>query len=89
MHPDTLSDWFTAFVKKHDLPDVSIHSLRHTNATLLISGGVPLRVVADMLGHAQPTTTVNIYTHAIKSATAVAANTLENILNPISKKEKS
>lgn len=82
MHPDTLSDWFHDFVKKNDLPDISIHSLRHTNATLLISGGVPLRVVADMLGHAQPTTTANIYTHSIKSATAAAADTLGDILSP-------
>lgn len=82
MHPDSLSDWFHDFVKKNDLPDISIHSLRHTNATLLISGGVPLRVVADMLGHAQPTTTANIYTHAIKSASAAAAETLGDILRP-------
>ncbi|MHC1695849.1 MAG: tyrosine recombinase XerC [Eubacteriales bacterium] len=88
IHPDTLSDWFSAFVKKKDLPDVTIHSLRHTNATLLISGGVPLKVVADMLGHAQPTTTANIYSHTIKSVEAAAAEVMENILDPTSRKNK-
>ena len=36
IHPDTFSKWFSGFVKEHDLPPVTAHSLRHTNATLLI-----------------------------------------------------
>ena len=41
-----------------------------------------------MLGHAQASTTSNIYTHAIKSASAVAAETLQDILNPVNTKGK-
>ena len=31
--PDTLSGWFYTFIRKNDLPQISIHSLRHTNTT--------------------------------------------------------
>lgn len=62
------------------LPRVTIHSLRHTNATLLISGGVDVRTVAARLGHTQTSTTLNIYAEAIQSAEAAAAEVLDGIL---------
>lgn len=82
MHPDTLSSWFRAFIGKTDLPTITIHSLRHTNATLQIAGGVPLTTVANRLGHANATTTTKIYAHAIKSADAAAVELLQNLLQP-------
>ena len=39
-------------------------SLRHTNASLLIAQGVDVRTVASLLGHAQASTTLDIYAHA-------------------------
>lgn len=84
LHPDTLSRWFSKLVKTHSdvLPPISLHSLRHTNATLQIAGGVPLTTVAKRLGHADTVTTSKIYAHAIKSADEAAAETLENLLTP-------
>lgn len=82
-----LTGWFKEFVKRTDLPQVHIHSLRHTNATLLIAGGTDVvRTVSRRLGHAQTTTTMNIYSHAIRSADESAAETLENLLDPLKKK---
>ena len=43
LHPDTISAWFRKLVKKHNLPDVSIHSLRHTAATMLLMNGLPVK----------------------------------------------
>ena len=85
IHPDTITGWFHDFVIRNNLPEVSIHSLRHTNATLLIAGGTNIRTVANRLGHATPTTTGNIYAHAIKSADELAAQKLADILNPVKK----
>lgn len=82
LHPDTLTGWFHDFVGKNELPQISIHSLRHTNATLQIAGGVPLTTVANRLGHANASTTTKIYAHAIQSADEAAAETLQNILTP-------
>lgn len=58
-----------------------VSRLRHTNATLMINSGVPITTIAVRLGHANPSTTTKIYTHAIKSADAAAAETLDNIFN--------
>lgn len=92
VHPDSVSSWFGDFIKTHqdELPYISIHSLRHTNATLQVASGVPLTTIAYRLGHANPTTTSKIYAHAIKSADEAAAEALENILVPNqNRREKS
>lgn len=89
IHPDSVTSWFHDFIKRNDLPEVSIHSLRHTNATLQICGGVPLPTVASRLGHSSTTTTTKIYIHAIRSADEAAADTLENLLSPTKNRAKS
>ncbi len=61
-------------------PELSIHGLRHTNASLLIANGANIRTVAARLGHAQVSTTTNIYSHAIKTADALASDALEGVL---------
>jgi len=70
--------------EKQDMvfPAISIHSLRHTNASLLIAQGLNLRTVANRLGHASINTTAKIYAHAIKTADAIASDALEEILLP-------
>ena len=80
IHPDTLTTWFSGFVKRNNLPYVTLHSLRHTNATLLIAAGVNVKTVSAHLGHSTIATTGNIYAHAIQSAEAAAAEALENKL---------
>lgn len=85
LYPDTLTSWFSDFVRRHDLPPVTVHGLRHTNATLLIAAGTNLRTVSGRLGHSQASTTANIYAHAIQSADAAAAETLGDILSPAKK----
>lgn len=85
IHPDTLSGWFKDFIAKSNLPDISLHSLRHTNATLLIASGTALTTVAKRLGHANVATTSKVYAHAIRSADEAAAETVENLLTPTHK----
>lgn len=71
--PDALTQWFGDFVKRSGLPRVHVHSLRHTFASLMIADGTPLVVVSRRLGHAQVSTTANIYAHVIASADEKAA----------------
>lgn len=80
IHPDTITDWFSKFIKKSNLPYVTLHSLRHTNATLMIAEGTDVCTVSRRLGHANTATTLNIYAHALKSKDREAANTLDNVL---------
>ena len=83
--PDSVTAWFSAFVARTGLPKVTVHSLRHTYASLMIADGVPLVVVSRQLGHAQTSTTANIYAHAIASAQARAAQTFDRFNDLVSK----
>ena len=80
VHPDSITGWFHDFISRTDLPQISIHSLRHTNITLLLASGIPLKTVSYRAGHAQTSTTANIYSHAIRTADEKAAEVLENIV---------
>ena len=69
-------------LKKADLPDVTLHSLRHTNITLQIAAGVPLTTVAGRAGHSRVSTTSDIYSHFIRTSDEAAATAIENIFIP-------
>ena len=62
-----------------ELPLIPLHGLRHTSATLLISQGVDIRTVSGRLGHANTSTTLNIYSHALKELDKTAADKLETL----------
>lgn len=65
MTPSSFTWRFKLILRKHGLPEsLNVHSLRHTNASLLIAGGTDVTTVAGLLGHAQPSTTLDIYSHA-------------------------
>ena len=81
LHPSTVTGWFHTFIERSDLPPISIHSLRHTNATLLIAAGTNLTTVAARLGHANSTTTSKIYAHVIQSADAAASAAIGSIVH--------
>lgn len=81
MPPHYLSRWFSRFIKKTDLPPISIHSLRHTNATLQLMNNVPVNIVAGRLGHARPSTSTDMYGHAIESVNKMAGDKLGEILS--------
>ena len=63
----------------HDekLPVIPLHGLRHTSATLLIANNQDIRSVSARLGHAETSTTLNIYTHFLESTDKKSADILE------------
>lgn len=75
----TPSSWFKKFIRKHNLPEITFHQLRHTNATLLIAQGVDVRTISGRLGHARTSTTTDIYAHALKRPEKEAAEKLETL----------
>jgi len=77
--PTTPTSWFKDFRRKHNLPDVKFHGLRHTNASILISHGVDVQTVAKRLGHTKATTTTSIYSHFLKRPDKEAADMLQNL----------
>ena len=89
INPDTINYWFDKFIEKHALQRFTPHSLRHTFSTLQIMAGVNIRTLQARTGHAQASTLVNIYSHAIKTADELATEALEDMLMPRSAKEKN
>jgi integrase len=80
IHPHTPSQWFNKFIKRHNLPPLTFHQIRHTNASLLIGQGVDAATVSKRLGHANVAVTLKTYTHAIKEHDREAADKLGNLI---------
>ncbi len=76
LHPERTSRLFKDRISKHKLTDIRLHDLRHTWASLALKSGVPVKVVQERLGHANPSITMNIYAHVIKGMQAEAAETV-------------
>ena len=60
------------------IPDAHFHVLRHTAGTLMVRSGVPIRVVADVLGHADPAITLRRYAHVLADMQDAAADLMDN-----------
>jgi integrase len=56
------------------LPAARLHDLRHVHATTLLLAGVPVHVVANRLGHADPSITLRVYAHVLREQAAGAAD---------------
>jgi integrase len=77
LNPSAISMWFPKFVKDHNMPHVTFHGLRHTNVSLMIADGVDVRTIASRVGHANPTTTLNLYSHMLRKSDQLASDSLE------------
>jgi integrase len=78
--PDTLSrDWWRA-TNALGLPRVMFHALRHSSASALIAAGLDVGAVSRRLGHADPATTLRVYTHAFNKSDEAAAEAIERAM---------
>ena len=77
-------NWCNAMMKKfcerHGLPYIHPHKFRHTFASILLSNGVDVLTVAKTLGHANTTTTLDTYGHAIEDAKRKAAQCISDVI---------
>lgn len=71
--PDQISSRIAEITAKAGLPGISLHSLRHGHATQLLSQGVPIPTVSKRLGHANPSITLRLYSHALECDELAAA----------------
>lgn len=71
---------YKKFLRRAELPDISFHDLRHSNATILAAAGVPLKVIQERLGHADIKTTLEFYEHVTPAMGKDAARKLEELL---------
>lgn len=73
---------FYALLEKAELPEMRFHDLRHSYASFLIALKVPEKQIADQMGHAQISTTMDIYGHILKKAHREAADKVDRMLGP-------
>ncbi len=62
------------FTKGTEFESLTLHQLRHCNATLLLNSGVDLKIVSEHLGHCDIGVTANIYADVLKSTKAKVAD---------------
>lgn len=84
IHPRNDYRMFVALMRAAGIRRVRLHDLRHTTASLLLTQGVPARVVMELLGHSQVSLTLDTYTHVAPAVTRAAADGMEKALWPAS-----
>lgn len=79
MHPDSITSWLSKFSKRHGLPHINPHAFRHTMASMLYFNGMDSISISKRLGHAQVSTTADIYAHVMAEADQKSADILSDI----------
>lgn len=77
--PNQLSAEFHKIAKKHGF-SIRFHDLRHTHASNLLRDGVPVNVVSRRLGHAEPSITLNVYSHVLPGQQEEAAAKVDEMM---------
>lgn len=61
--PSYVTYCFSRILRDNNLCRIRFHDLRHSCASLLLVGGVPMKQIQEWLGHSDFSTTANIYAH--------------------------
>lgn len=77
--PGYVTQHFHDVVKKSDLNVVRLHDLRHTCASLLVAEGLDMKLIQHWLGHANYSTTADIYSHLNAGAQEITAKAMAEI----------
>nr|WP_256436636.1 site-specific integrase [Brevibacillus sp. HB1.1] len=86
-YPESPYMWFRGLFKKYKLKYIKFYDLRHKSATFLNNKGVHAKIISERLGHANITTTMNIYGHVLSKADRKAANKFYQIIRLNNPKE--
>lgn len=77
------NDKLNSACKRFKLPNIKIHGLRHTHASMLFASGARMKDVQMRLGHSRIATTMDIYTHVTKQSEENISNLLVDYLNDL------
>ena len=85
-HRKDIDDAWSALRKAARIPDVRLHDLRHSFASISASAGSSLPMIGALLGHATPTTTAryaHLFDDPLRAATNAVATTIGTELVPV------
>lgn len=68
---------------------ISLHSLRHTHGSIGIAAGIPVKVMAERLGHSSPAFTMSVYQHVLPSMQAETAAIIARTISAASEDGES
>jgi integrase len=63
--PSSLTRAFRTFMRRHKLPQIRFHDLRHSHATHLLAANVHPKIAQERLGHSNVSITLNTYSHVV------------------------
>jgi integrase len=87
--PGSITNEWKRLVKKHALPRIRFHDLRHTHATAMLASGVHPKIASERLGHSSIAITLDLYSHVLPNMQADAIEGMDNDLRAaISKRAK-
>ena len=79
--PNYVTNHFKVLLKENNMRPIRFHDLRHSCASLLLSQGVPMKMIQDWLGHSDMSTTANIYSHIDSESKLASARAIGSALN--------
>ena len=77
--PDCLSHSFSLALEHAGIRHIRFHDLRHTNATIMLQQGVPMKVASERLGHSTINITADLYTHVTRDLDKEASEKINQI----------
>jgi len=77
MSPNAITKAWPRAMDEIGMSEITLHSLRHTHASMLIASGMDILTISRRLGHANPTVTLGVYGHLIHGSDDKAAAIME------------
>jgi integrase len=78
-NPSNIGKQFLALLESANLKRIRFHDMRHIAASIMLNHGIPVMTVSYILGHSQPSTTLNMYGHHFSTANVQAAVMMDDI----------
>lgn len=83
INPERLTRAVKSVCKKHKLPDIHFHSLRHSYTSVMVNHGVDMKTTQTLLGHSNFLTTANIYSHLDMKEKRLAVEKVDSVFSKI------